>query len=127
MRLPAALDRAVPLVYGALAVAGIAAAVVPQHAGSIVRLLAATIAASAVLVVVAAAVADDADPGAGRRPPSPLDRPPSPPVRPIEAPGLTRARRGLLQEVARHRGDPTDPSAVAAAAERILDQQGRRT
>ena len=121
----AAVARITPFALGAVVVAGIAVALVPQHAASILRLLAATVAACAVLVVVVAAIGEDLDPTADRRAPSPLDRPAVRTLRPMAAPGLTRARRAVADDVLRHRGDVTRRADVAAATDRLLHEGNR--
>lgn len=118
------VDRCLPLALGALALAGVAVAVVPQHAASIARLLAATLLGCGALVAAVELLRSDLDPIGGASPPSALDRPPAPPIRPMEPPGLAAARRTL-----HHRATPPgalrpSPDDVAAAARRVLDELG---
>lgn len=111
--------RVAPLALAAAALAGAGVAVVPQHAGSIVRLLLATVLACAGLVVLADLLRADVEAGAARTS-SPLDRPPTPPLRPMEAPGLAAARR-TLHQAASGSPQPTRQQLVAAAR-RVLDE-----
>ena len=112
------VGRIAPLVLAAVALAGVGVAVVPQHAGSILRLLAATAVACVALVLVADLVRADVEAGTPRTP-SPLDRPPGPPLRPMEPPGLAAARRALHRDAgAPH---PTRQQLVTAA-HRVLDE-----
>jgi hypothetical protein len=121
---PAWVDRCAPLALGAVALAGLAVAVVPQHAASITRLLLATLVGCAALVAAVELLRVDLDAAAGTAAPSALDRPPAPPLRPMEPPGLAAARRALHQRATPPGAVRPSPEEVAAAARRVLDDLG---
>lgn len=121
---PGWADRFVPLAVGAVAVAGLALAVVPQHAASVARLLAATLVGCGALVAVVELFRADLDGAGATTAPSALDRPAAPPVRPMEAPGLGAARRALHQRATPAGALRPTPDDVAAAARRVLDELG---
>jgi len=118
------IDRCLPLALGAVALAGVAVAVVPQHALSIARLLAATVLGCAAFVAVIELLRADLDLAGATVPPSALDRPPASPVRPMEPPGLAAARRALHQRATPPGSLRPSPEEVAAAARRVLDELG---
>lgn len=121
---PAWAERWVPLALGAVALAGVTVAVVPQHALSVVRLLVATLVGCGTLVAVVELLRADLEGGAAA-PPSALDRPPAPPVRPMEPPGLAAARRALHQRATPPGAVRPTPEDLAAAARRVLAEHGR--
>jgi len=121
---PPWVDRCAPLALGAIALAGVAVAVVPQHAASIARLLAATIVACAALVAAVELLRADLDVAGATTPPSALDRPPAAPMRPMEPPGLAAARRSLHQRATPPGALRPTPEEVAAAARLVLDELG---
>lgn len=121
---PVWADRWAPLALGAVAVAGVAVAVVPQHALSVARLLVATLVGCGALVAVVELLRADLE-GEAAALPSALDRPPAPPVRPMEPPGLAAARRALHQRATPPGALRPTPEDVAAAARRVLAEPGR--
>ena len=121
---PAWVDRVTSLGLGALAVAGVALAVVPQHAASIGRLLVATMVGCGALVALVELFRADLDAAGAGAAPSALDRPPAPPVRPMEPPGLAAARRTLHQRATPPGALRPSPEQVAVAARRVLEELG---
>jgi hypothetical protein len=122
---PAWAERWVPLALGAVALAGVAVAVAPQHALSVARLLVATLVGCGTLVAVVELLRADLEGGAAAGPPSALDRPPAPPVRPMEPPGLAAARRALHQRATPPGALRPTPEDLAAAARRVLAEPDR--
>ena len=116
--------RSLPLVLGAVALAGLAVAVVPQHAASIARLLVATVVGCGALVALVELFRADLDAAEAAVAPSALDRPPAAPLRPMEPPGLAAARRTLHQRATPPGATRPSPEEVAAAARRVLDELG---
>lgn len=122
---PAWAERWVPLALGAVAVAGLAVAVVPQHTLSVARLLVATLVGCGALVAVVELLRADLGGGAVGGPPSALDRPPASPVRPMEPPGLAAARRALHQRATPPGALRPTPEDLVAAARHVLTEPGR--
>ena len=105
------IDGVVPLAAAEVAWGGIAVAVVPQHAGSIGRLLVGSVVACGALVAVVAVARGEAAGRSATAAPSPLEVAPSPPVPAIGAPGLASARRALTGQATGEGEVPLTPAA----------------